>query len=278
MIAVVGATGQLGTAFIRRLPGARRLVRPDFDLGGLTPELVDAAFDGVDIVINCAAYTAVDRAESEEELATTVNGTAVGLMAERAGRRGIRFVTYSTDYVFPGTGRSPWVESSPTDPINAYGRSKLAGELAVEAANPDALVIRTSWVISPTHPNFVAMMLRLTADDRTLTVVDDQHGCPTVTTDLAQGTLEALEAGMTGLLHICNAGPTTWFELARTSVELAGRDPRLIEPCTTADYPTPARRPAYSVLASERGAPTLPHWRDSLPAVVAGLLARPETR
>jgi dTDP-4-dehydrorhamnose reductase len=272
---VTGGTGQLGTAFRRLLPEASLPARDELDLA--RPDTVPAVLDRCrpDGIVNCAAYTAVDRAEEEEDLATTVNGEAVGVLAAWAADRGVPFVTFSTDYVFDGSATEPYLESHPTDPINAYGRSKLAGEQAALAANPDALVVRTSWVISGTHPNFVATMLRL-APERDLTVVDDQEGCPTVVDDLAPAALAALAGGVSGLLHLTNAGETTWFRLARAALAAAGFDAERIRPCTTADYPTPARRPAYSVLGSERvltlGLDPMPHWEDSLPAVVAGLM------
>lgn len=246
------------------------ITRADVDLTdtGTIPSVLDSV--GPDAVINCAAYTKVDRAEREEELATLINSGAVGVMANWAASRGVPFLTFSTDYVFHGDATTPYVESSPTNPVNAYGRSKLEGEgLAVAAGG---LVVRTSWVISGSHPNFVATMIRLAAE-RALQVVDDQQGCPTVSADLAVTAFEALETGMTGLLHITNQGPTTWYELARTAVTEAGLDPEVISPCTTTDYPTEAVRPAYSVLASERlessGLSSPPHWKASLPAVVA---------
>lgn len=276
MIAVTGATGQLGTAFAALLPEARLLTRRDLDLSDLTADALDAALEGVDVLVNCAAYTAVDAAEEAEGSRTAIDVNALGpaRLATEASSRGTRLVTYSTDYVFPGTGTRPYVESDPTDPVNSYGRSKVLGERAVLATGGSELVIRTSWVISGTHPNFVATMLRLAREGRTVTVVDDQRGCPTVVDDLARATLEALDRGMSGLLHLTNEGETTWFELARTAVAEAGLDPELIQPCTTAEYPTPARRPAYSVLGSERDRPELPHWRDSLPALVRSQLAR----
>ena len=272
MILVTGASGQLGTAFRGLLPDATFVTRDQLDLS--SPDTIAAALTdpAPEAIINCAAYTKVDLAESEEELAHTVNAVAVGEMARLAAECGIPLVTYSTDYVFDGSARSPYLESSPTAPINAYGRTKLAGEQLAVAAHPGALVIRTSWVISGTHPNFVATMLRLVRE-RDLRVVDDQVGHPTVADDLATATLEALELGATGVLHLTNDGVTTWFELARTAVELAGEDIDRISPCPTTEYPTPARRPQYSVLGSERreslGIGPLPHWRDSLVAVVA---------
>ena len=276
MIAVTGATGQLGTAFAALLPDARMLTRADLDLEDMTIEALDAALDGVDTVINCAAYTDVDGAEQSEgaRRALFANATGPAHLASEAFSRGIRLVTYSTDYVFPGTGTRPYVESDPTEPVNSYGRSKAIGEAAVLATGGDELVIRTSWVISGTHPNFVATMLRLAGEGRTVTVVDDQRGCPTIVDDLARATLEALDRSMSGLLHLTNEGETTWFQLAREAVAEAGLDPELIQPCTTADYPTPAARPAYSVLGSERDRPALPHWRESLSEVVAAQLRR----
>ncbi len=206
-----------------------------------------------------------------------LNATAVGELAAAAARRTIPFVTFSTDYVFDGSAGEPYLESSPTAPINAYGRSKLAGERLALAAHPGTLIIRTSWVISGTHPNFVATMLRL-ARERELRVVDDQVGNPTVAADLATATLDALDRGVTGILHLTNTGSTTWYELARAAVEMAGGDVDRIGPCTTDEYPTAARRPRYSVLGSERretlGIGALPHWRDSLGEVVRQQQAR----
>jgi dTDP-4-dehydrorhamnose reductase len=240
------------------------------DIGTIGPVLAAVAPDAI---INCAAYTAVDRAEEEEELATIVNGRAVGELAAYAATAAIPFITYSTDYVFDGTARRPYVESSPTAPINAYGRSKLSGERAALERHDGSLVIRTSWVISATHPNFVGTMIDL-GRTRSLTVVDDQWGCPTIAEDLARLTLEALEHRATGLLHLTNRGATTWYELARWSLEIAGMDPDRVQPCATDDYPTPAVRPARSVLGSERldamGIGPLPPWTESLAAVVAG--------
>jgi len=196
------------------------------------------------------------------------------VMAAYAANAGISFVTFSTDYVFSGDADEPYLESSPPNPMSAYGRSKLVGERAALETNPDALVIRTSWLVSGTHPNFVATMLRL-ARDREVRVVDDQQGCPTLADDLAAATLESLHAGAGGILHLTNGGITTWYEFAREAVSLAGIDPDRIVPCSTDEYPTPARRPAYSVLGSERraalGIKELPAWRESLPAVVEGL-------
>jgi dTDP-4-dehydrorhamnose reductase len=275
VILVTGESGQLGTAFKALLPEALYPTQDAFDF--TTAESIEVALGEMSpaAIINCAAYTAVDAAEENEATADLINAAAVGEMADFCAQRDIPFVTYSTDYVFPGTGTEPYVESSPTDPINAYGRSKRKGEL-LALAHPTSLVIRTSWLISGTNPNFVATMLRLAATRDELSVVADQRGCPTVAADLASATLRAMAAGATGVLHLTNRGATTWFELARSAVAHAGLDETKIAPCSTADYPTLAARPAYSVLGSERlgelGIDPLPPWQDSLPGVVEGLL------
>ncbi len=215
MIVVLGAGGQLGTAFRSVYPDARFVDRAGLDLtdtGAIAGRLAPLSPTAL---VNCAAYTAVDRAEAEQDMAHLVNGEAVAALARFAAATGIPLVTYSTDYVFPGDGTTPYVESDPTDPINAYGRSKLAGEIAALDLHPGTLVIRTSWVVSGTHPNFVATMLRLARRGEPWRVVDDQLGCPTVAGDLAAATAEAVDAGVTGILHMTNAGATTWFELAR---------------------------------------------------------------
>jgi dTDP-4-dehydrorhamnose reductase len=278
VIAVTGSNGQLGTAFGSLLPDAAHLTRADLDLS--RSDSIAGVLDRLspELVLNCAAYTAVDRAEEEEDLATAVNGLAVGEMARWCARNGARFVTFSTDYVFDGAAGTPYLESSDTDPVNAYGRSKLVGEQAMLEAGGDALVVRTSWVISATHPNFVATMLRL-APERELRVVDDQWGCPTIASDLARATLEAVGASATGVLHLTNSGPTTWYRLAQEALRRAGIPEDRLAPCTSSDYPTPAARPAYSVLGSERrielGISGLPHWEESLDEVVRRLLDHP---
>jgi dTDP-4-dehydrorhamnose reductase len=263
----------LGTAFTRLIGDeAIPVTRADLDLS--RPDDIVRVLDRLDpeIVINCAAYTAVDRAEDEEDLATVINSEAVGMLAEWAAQRSRPLLTFSTDYVFDGFSDRPYLESSPTSPINAYGRSKLLGEsLAVDHG---ALVVRTSWVISGSHPNFVATILRKVKEQE-LRVVDDQRGCPTVAADLARASYAALRSGGSGLLHLTNQGETTWYELARTCTGLADLDPFRISPCDTEDYPTPARRPAYSVLASERledlGLDPMPHWRESIGDLVTEL-------
>jgi dTDP-4-dehydrorhamnose reductase len=271
---LLGGSGQVGTALRAVLDEVIAPSRSEVDLE-------TTGFDGLkrlveetrpDVIVNCAAYTAVDRAEDEPSLADTVNGRAVGTLAEVAARAGVPLVTYSTDYVFDGAASGPYLESSPTNPVNAYGRSKLLGEELALSSNPRALVIRTSWVISRTHPNFVSTMLRLAREGREIKVVDDQRGCPTLADHLAAATVQAVARDASGLLHITNQGETTWFELALAAITDAGLDPTLISPCSTSEYPTKAVRPAYSVLGSERtgalGLPALPQWRDALNSIL----------
>ena len=280
MMLITGGSGQLGTALRRFARDAAFPTRHEIDLG--QPETVyrSVARYSPEAIINCAAYNAVDTAEEEPDVAARVNGHSVGELARYAADHAIPLITFSTDYVFDGNGDRPYVESDATGPVSAYGRSKLLGEQqALEYSG--ALVIRTSWVLSGTHPNFVATILRLVAERGSIRVVDDQRGCPTVVDDLAPAAMKALESGATGLLHMTNTGETTWFELARESVSLAGLDPSRVAPCDSSEYPTRAKRPAYSVLGSERapalGIEALPPWRKSLVGVVAGLQRRGES-
>lgn len=277
MIIVTGGGGQLGTAMRAVLPQARFLTRAELDLARR-----DVAFRIAEYVpsaiFNCAAYTDVDGAEREEDEAFRINADAVGELAEYAARFDIPFVTFSSDYVFAGDAQVPYTESFPPGPLNAYGRSKLAGEKQALEAYPRALVIRTSWLVSGTHDNFVTAILRRARSGERLQVVADQFGRPTIAADLAQATMAAVSTGIGGLLHLSNSGMTTWFDFAQRVVQLAGFSASVVRPCTSDDYSTVADRPAYSVLESERlasiGIAPLPPWEDSLPAVVAAQLQR----
>lgn len=224
------------------------------------------------IVINCAAYTAVDSAEREQAAANRVNGEAVRILAKATAQVGMPLVTFSTDYVFDGNTARPYVESDPPAPINAYGRSKLLGERLALGVNLETLVIRTSWLISSTHPNFVSKILDRAKAGK-VRVVADQFGCPTAAKDLAVGTLQAIRANARGILHMTNTGVTSWFELAREAVTLAGLSVDSIEPCTSEQFSAEAPRPRWSVLGSERrgelGIPPLPRWQDSLADLIA---------
>ncbi len=278
---LLGGSGQVGTALSKRLEKVTAPARKSFDLAAVTADDVRRLIrvTDADVVINCAGYTAVDRAEDEPDIALRINGEAVRLLAEATAIESVPLVTFSTDYVFNGRSSEPYLESSTPDPVNTYGASKLAGERSSIEANPLSLVIRTSWVVSDTHPNFVATMLRLAKSGEPFQVVSDQHGCPTIADDLAAATISALSESITGLLHLTNQGPATWFELAVEAVGSAGLDPGLVLPCSTADFPTRAKRPAYSVLESERlehlAVSPLPGWRSSLPDLVARLQETP---
>lgn len=278
MIAVLGARGQLGSAFCRLLGAAAAAVtRAELDLTDLETIPVWVKTRRPEVIVNCAAYTAVDAAEDDAATARRVNAEAVGVLAEAARTTDARLVTFSTDYVFDGTKPEPYVESDPPRPLSVYGRTKAEGERAALEANPDALVVRTSWVLSGTHPNFAATMLRLIRQGP-VRVVEDQRGRPTIVDDLAQATMACLEAGVAGIVHLTNQGETTWYGLAKEVAVIAGLDPDRVSPCTTVEYPRPAPRSANSVLDSERlaglGVAPLPHYRPSLERVVAELVAR----
>jgi len=278
VIVVIGADGQLGTAFRRRLgDDARYLSSDDLDLAATSTIRRTVTGLRPSLIVNCAAYTAVDRAEEDEETARAINATAVGELAVVAADIAARLVTFSTDYVFDGTKDGPYNENDEPSPISAYGRTKLEGERAGLAANPETLVIRTSWLMSGTHPNFAATMLRLIAEGE-VKVVDDQRGHPTFVDDLATGSLAALDAGATGVLHLTNAGTSTWYGLAREIAAAGGLDTDRVQPTTTAEFPTPAARPANSVLGSirleELGLDPLPDYHESLVRAVGELRSR----
>lgn len=273
MILIVGRGGQLGTSFSSLLgPGGTTLGIDDLDLQDFSS--IRPVLDRFrpDALINCAGHTAVDLAEQQSELAYLLNAEAVGEMARWAWDRSIPFVNFSSDYVFDGTKRTPYLESDVPNPINTYGNSKLAGETRGFEGHPEMLLVRSSWIVSGSSPNFVATVLRR-AREGPIRVVDDQIGVPNIADDVAVATLEALDAGIGGILHLASAPPATWFEFARLGLELADMDPALVQPISTAEYGVGAMRPAYGVLASERNTGIeLPPWRQSLPAVVKELL------
>jgi dTDP-4-dehydrorhamnose reductase len=264
-IVVLGAGGMLGRDLMR-LAGesAVALEHADCDVtdAGGTRAVIEQARPSV--VVNCAAYTDVDGAEAEPEQALRVNGEGAGNAAEAAAAAGAGIVYLSTDYVFDGAKREPYVESDPAGPLSSYGRSKLAGEQATVAANPRHFVVRSSWLFGEHGRNFVDTMLASERDE--LRVVDDQVGCPTYTRHLAQGILQLLRGEDFGVHHMAGAGQCSWYELARAIFERAGVEVR-VEPCTTEEFPRRAQRPAWSVLGSERpDAIELPHWQAGLDA------------
>ncbi|ASO22521.1 dTDP-4-dehydrorhamnose reductase [Actinoalloteichus hoggarensis] len=288
---IPGGRGQLGTDLVRRgrdVVGAAGIVH---GLGSAELDITDAA--SVDaavarlaasaaeagvrpVAINAAAYTAVDAAETDEAAAMRVNRDGPARLADACAAHDVALVHVSTDYVFPGDADRPYEPSDPTGPRSAYGRTKLAGERAVLDRCPRAWVVRTAWVYGAAGGNFVKTMIRLEAGRERLSVVDDQVGSPTWTGDLADGLIELagrLAAGRPParrVLHCTNGGQASWFEFARAVFAEIGADPTRIDACTTADFPRPAPRPAYSVLSGSawagEGLTPLPPWRQALSA------------
>jgi dTDP-4-dehydrorhamnose reductase len=268
---ITGAAGMLGgdvaDAACRAGHEVVAFGRAELDVTDARAVRAAVAEAGPDTVVHCAAWTDVDGAEANEELATAVNAGGARNVAEAAAAAGAFVVAVSTDYVFDGRAREPYAESDTPDPLGAYGRSKLAGEQAVAAAAPDGhAIVRTSWLFGSHGPNFVATMLRLADGREELTVVDDQVGCPTYTAHLAPALLTVGEQRRTGVLHVAGSGCCSWWDLARATFEAAGHEIRL-HPGRTEDLGRPAPRPAWSVLRSERpDAPVLPAWQDGLAA------------
>jgi dTDP-4-dehydrorhamnose reductase len=263
-ILLTGRDGQVGFELARRLAPLGDLMA--FDRAGLDladPDALVAACRLVRpaLIVNAAAYTAVDRAQTERETAHAVNGRAPGILAEEARRLGAVLVHYSTDYVFDGRKRAPYVETDRTAPLNEYGRSKLAGEAAITASGCKHLVLRTSWVYGPRGRNFLLTMLALAAARDEVRVVADQRGAPTSSVFLAEATARAIaaipEQGVpSGVYHLSASGETTWSGFARAIFARAAarpgfRAPRVV-PIPSSEYPTPAPRPAYSVLSHRK--------------------------
>lgn len=266
-LVVTGAGGQVGRELLRLAPRARGYGRADLDI--TDADAVRAAIAPGDVVLNCAAYTAVDKAESEPDAAFAGNETGPAVLAAVCATVEARLIHLSTDYVFPGTQRAPYDTDDPTGPATVYGRSKLAGERAVLEKAPNSHVVRTAWVYSGRGGDFVATMLRLERERETVDVVDDQIGSPTYAADLAAGLLELVaRPDAPRLLHATNAGVASWFDLARAVFAEVGADPERVRPCDSTAYPRPARRPAYSVLSDRAwrsaGLTPLRDWRAAL--------------
>lgn len=264
---ITGAGGQLGTRLKELAPWATAYDRASLDVTDVGA--VREAVSRHDIIINAAAWTDVDRAESFEEAATAINGASV-LAPLCVGKR---LIHVSTDYVFDGAVCTPYRENDKTNPINAYGRSKLAGERAVLAAG--GTVVRTAWLYDTSGCNFMTTMLKLAAERDVLNVVDDQHGQPTWAHALAQQLLALVSAtgAPTGIYHGTCGGQTTWYGFAREIFRLSGLDPTRVQPTTSDKFPRPARRPAYSVLAhgnwTAAGLKPLPPWESTLAQALA---------
>ena len=279
-ILVTGAQGQIGYELVRLLAPHGDVVAADrttLDLAD--PDAIVAVVRRAKpaLIVNAGAYTAVDLAERESALARAVNGRAPGILAEEAKRLGAVLIHYSTDYVFDGTRTTPYPEDAPTAPQNVYGVSKLEGERAIAAAGAHALVFRTSWVYGLRGRNFLLTIRRLAAEREEITIVADQIGVPNWSCALAAATVRIVGTGLpavaarSGLYHLSCTGQASWYDFARAIVGDAPR-PRVV-PITTVEFPTPARRPAYGVLATARFEATfgftLPDWRHALASCVA---------
>jgi len=275
---VVGAYGMLGQDLVAglgdlaigELASPREVTAVDRDvLDIVDPDACLAAVAGQDLVVNVAAFTQVDEAESHESDAFAINAVGAANLARACSAAGARMVQVSTDYVFSGDAASPYPEDSPIAPRSAYGRTKAAGEWAVQSLCPQSWIVRTAWLYGAHGPNFVKTMARLAAERDTVSVVDDQRGQPTWTVDLAAAIIRLAEAGAPfGTYHGTSAGETTWFGFAQAIFAGLGLDSARVRPTTTDAFPRPAPRPAYSVLGHEawRGAALdpIPSWRKSL--------------
>ncbi len=295
-ILLLGKNGQVGWELQRALaPLGEVVALGRADAGLLTGDLarLESLASTVrsvapDVIVNAAAYTAVDKAESEPELARTVNGVAPGVLAREAAALGAWLVHYSTDYVFDGTGSLPWAEESPTGPLSVYGRTKLDGERAILSTRCRHLIFRTSWVYAARGNNFPRTMLRLAAERDSLGVIDDQFGAPTSAELLADVTAHALRNALAkpelaGTYHVAASGETTWHGYARHVIEFAraaGRPikvlPEAVRPIPTSAYPTPAMRPVNSRLDTSKFTRTfgltLPNWTAGVNRMLAELL------
>ena len=309
-ILLTGKTGQVGRELARpldRLGEVTALDRRQLDF--TKPDEIRQAVRGVrpNLIVNAAAYTAVDRAEAEEAVARAINSVAPGVLAEEAKRLGALLVHYSTDYVFDGTKGKPYEENDPINPLSAYGRTKLDGERAIQQADPAYLIFRTAWVYAREGRNFLLTILRLATEKEELRIVRDQIGAPTSSQEIANATVKVLERIRTpatnvqqwpeikGIYHMTAGGETNWYEFAKLILELAGSRSRpeawlaaatrgrplmtrRIVPITTEEYPTPARRPLYSVLSNKRlnhqFGVKLPDWEAQLRAIFKGIDAR----
>ncbi len=270
---MTGAGGQLGQDVVLAAGQAGHAVTAcgHGDLDVTDGQAIDTAMASAqpEAIVNCAAYTDVDGAEADEAVATQVNGRAAGLVADSAARADALIVHVSTDYVFDGESPRDYVESDPTGPLSAYGRSKLAGERAVAASGARHAIVRTSWLFGLGGGNFVETMLRLAGERDELGVVDDQVGCPTFTGHLAPALVTIAERGMVGVRHVAAAGHCSWNQFATEIFRQAGVG-CTVTARSTADLGRPAPRPARSVLASEHeDTPRLPEWQEGLSAYLA---------
>jgi dTDP-4-dehydrorhamnose reductase len=274
-IVITGAAGMLGQDLTAAARGAGHDVvtfaRAELDIADAAAVTDAIRGTGADVVVNSAAWTDVDGAERDEDGAVSVNGAGAGNVARAAAECNAWTFHISSDYVFDGGKRSPYVETDAVGPASSYGRSKLAGEREVAAEAPGRhTIVRSSWLFGAGGPCFPATILRLAAERDELKVVDDQIGCPTFTGHLAQALVELAtrQAPPVGILHVAGGGSCSWYQFAREIVAVSGVSCE-VRPCTTAEMPRPATRPAYSVLRSERDAPALPDWQRGLAEYMA---------
>jgi dTDP-4-dehydrorhamnose reductase len=289
---IFGRSGQVGWELSRKLAHLAEVISVEYPQVDLAqPDSIRAAVRDAkpDVIINAAAYTAVDKAESEPEIAAAINATAPGVLAEEAKRLGCILVHYSTDYVFDGTKQSPYIETDAPNPLSVYGKTKLAGDEAIQSVGGNHLILRTSWVYGARGSNFLLTMLRLAGERSELRIVDDQIGAPTSSECIARATAELLDRilgpnaagldGRSGIYNLTNSGETTWFGFAKAILtEQAGMSgaatPNLI-PIKTSEFLRPARRPANSRLSCRRLEETfgvrLPDWKDALSSVLTSL-------
>ena len=288
-ILITGANGQLGHEMRNVLAGDQRFTAIFTDVAGEDISKLDItdeaaveqmiAGNAIDVIVNCAAYTAVDAAEDNEPQAARLNAHAVGILARVAKRHGARMIHVSTDYVFDGQGCIPYTEDMPTAPQSAYGRTKLDGERQLIAAlGTDAVILRTAWLYSPYGKNFVKTMLTLGKDKPALKVVFDQVGSPTCAHDLALAivTVMTAEQWHGGIYHYSNEGVISWYDFTKAIHRLAGITQCDVQPCHSDEFPAKAHRPAYSVLDKSKFKTTfgvtVPYWQDSLDKTIQRLL------
>jgi dTDP-4-dehydrorhamnose reductase len=278
-ILVTGANGQLGKEFrmiADQYPGFKFLFLSREDLAIHHFELVRNFFSSYkpDICINCAAYTAVDKAETEQDLARLINAESTGVLSAICKEFNAKFIHISTDYVFNGNAQKPYTESDPTDPQSIYGTSKREGEILALEYNPQTMIFRTSWIYSVYGKNFVKTMIRLMKEKPAINVVNDQWGSPTYAADLAKCIMDILASGkfVPGIYHFSNEGMINWFQFAEAIKELT-ESPCVVNPIPTSAYPTPARRPTYSVMSKEKIKEvfntSLSPWKESLAKCIA---------
>ncbi|HEX8358271.1 MAG TPA: dTDP-4-dehydrorhamnose reductase [Segetibacter sp.] len=273
-ILVTGKNGQLGNELVvlsAKFPQYNFVFTGASEMDISDGEKVAAFFKEYEpaVCINAAAYTAVDKAETNKELAVKINGEAVGMLAANCSKVGAKFIHVSTDYVFDGTADSPYTEDHPVKPVNFYGESKLRGELAAMEAYPATIIIRTSWVYSFFGNNFVKTMLRFMKERESVIVINDQFGTPTYAADLAEAIMQIVTSPVNeaGIYNYSNDGLISWFDFAVAIKELSGLD-CMVKPVDTSGYPTPAKRPGYSVMSKEKIKSTfgiqLKDWKESL--------------